>query len=83
MWLEDYPWFCPQPFMNIVTDVFGKIKPCCVIKGNNKWDDQDKHGACEYSKCDTIHAILFLILPVSYALSLSPVEISNLSPTCG
>jgi organic radical activating enzyme len=30
--IEDYPWFCPQPFMNIVTDVSGRIKPCCVIK---------------------------------------------------
>ena len=32
MKIKDYPWFCPQPFMNIVTDVSGRIKPCCVIK---------------------------------------------------
>jgi len=50
--LEEYEWFCPQPFMNIVTDVFGKIKPCCVIKGNNAWDrDQTIE---EYSKSDKL-----------------------------
>jgi len=50
--LEEYEWFCPQPFMNIVTDVFGKIKPCCVIKGNNDWDmDQTIE---EYSKSDRL-----------------------------
>ena len=49
--LEEYEWFCPQPFMNIVTDVFGKIKPCCV-KGNNAWDrDQTIE---EYSKSDKL-----------------------------
>jgi organic radical activating enzyme len=50
--IEDYPWFCPQPFMNIVTDVFGKIKPCCVIKGNNKWDRNQTIE--EYSKSDML-----------------------------
>jgi len=50
--LEEYEWFCPQPFMNIVTDIFGKIKPCCVIKGNNDWDrDQTIE---EYSKSDKL-----------------------------
>ena len=50
--LEEYEWFCPQPFMNIVTDVFGKIKPCCVIKGNNAWDGDQTIE--EYSKSDKL-----------------------------
>ena len=50
--LEDYPWFCPQPFMNIVTNVFGKIQPCCVIKGNNKW--KGNQTIEEYSKSDML-----------------------------
>ena len=33
--LEDYEWFCPQPFINVVEQINGVIKPCCVIKG---WD---------------------------------------------
>ena len=50
--IEDYPWFCPQPFMNIVTDVFGKIQPCCVIKGNNKW--KRNLTIEDYSKSDML-----------------------------
>ncbi len=50
--LEEYKWFCPQPFMNIVTDVFGKIKPCCVIKGSNNWDNAQTIE--EYSKSDKL-----------------------------
>ena len=33
------------------TDVFGKIKPCCAIKSNNKWDDQTIE---EYSQSDML-----------------------------
>jgi len=49
---EEYEWFCPQPFMNIVTDVFGKIKPCCVIKYNVHWDRNQTIE--EYSKSDRL-----------------------------
>ena len=49
---EEYEWFCPQPFMNIVTDVFGKIKPCCVIKYNVHWDRNQTIE--EYSKSDKL-----------------------------
>ena len=55
--LEEYEWFCPQPFMNIVTDVFGSIKPCCVIKGHNVWPDIDWNDDLtieEYSKSDKL-----------------------------
>ena len=48
--LEEYEWFCPQPFMNIVTDVSGRIKPCCVIK---KAPDSKKTIE-EYSKSDML-----------------------------
>jgi len=50
--LEEYEWFCPQPFMNIVTDVFGTIKPCCVIKENSNWDRNQTIE--EYSKSDKL-----------------------------
>ena len=33
--IEDYEWFCPQPFINVVEQITGVVKPCCVIKG---WD---------------------------------------------
>ena len=55
--LEEYEWFCPQPFMNIVTDVFGNIKPCCVIKSHNVWPDVDWNDDLtieEYSKSDKL-----------------------------
>lgn len=50
--LEEYEWFCPQPFMNVVTDVFGTIKPCCVIKENSNWDKNQTIE--EYSKSDKL-----------------------------
>ena len=48
--LEEYEWFCPQPFMNIVTDVSGRIKPCCVIKKS----PDSKKTIEEYSKSDML-----------------------------
>ena len=30
--IEDYEWFCPQPFVNIYRGVTGHTSPCCVIK---------------------------------------------------
>ncbi len=35
--IEDYEWFCPQPFMNLYKNVFGSIKPCCVTKQEAEW----------------------------------------------
>ena len=51
--LEEYEWFCPQPFMNIVTDVSGKIKPCCVIKSYYMIKNRDQTIE-EYSKSDKL-----------------------------
>jgi len=50
--LEEYEWFCPQPFMNIVTDIFGTTYPCCVIKYNSYWDRNQTIE--EYSKSDKL-----------------------------
>ena len=30
--LEEYEWFCPQPFTNIFRGIAGRTQPCCVIK---------------------------------------------------
>jgi len=49
--LEEYEWFCPQPFMNIVTYSPGKIKPCCVVN-NNYWDSLQTIE--EYFKSDKL-----------------------------
>ena len=35
--LEDYEWLCPQPFMNLYKNVFGRIQPCCVTKQESNW----------------------------------------------
>ena len=38
--LEDYPWFCPEPFTNFMNSVGGMTKPCCHINTKN-WRNQD------------------------------------------
>jgi len=38
--LEEYPWFCPEPFTNIMTSIGGSPKPCCHIDTKN-WQGQD------------------------------------------
>jgi len=30
--LEDYKWFCPQPFVNVYRGITGHTTPCCIIK---------------------------------------------------
>ena len=30
--LEEYDWFCPQPFINWYRGILGSTQPCCVIK---------------------------------------------------
>jgi len=30
--LEEYDWFCPQPFTNWYRGILGNTQPCCVIK---------------------------------------------------
>jgi len=39
--LEEYDWFCPQPFTNWYRSIIGRTQPCCVIKNwytsNNKF----------------------------------------------
>jgi len=39
MKIEDYPWFCPEPFTNTMTAVGGLTKPCCVID-TKSWSGQ-------------------------------------------
>ena len=35
--IEEYEWFCPQPFINIHKGIFGQIRPCCIIKETSGW----------------------------------------------
>ena len=35
--IEEYEWFCPQPFMNLYKNVFGRVKPCCVVPYEADW----------------------------------------------
>ena len=35
--IEEYEWFCPQPFMNLYKNVFGRVQPCCVTKKEAEW----------------------------------------------
>ena len=37
--LEEYEWFCPEPFINTMTSVGGPIKPCCFID-TESWGGQ-------------------------------------------
>tara|TARA_R100001377_G_scaffold81337_1_gene60779 strand:- start:98 stop:1297 length:1200 start_codon:yes stop_codon:yes gene_type:complete len=30
--IEDYEWFCPQPFVNVYRGITGHTAPCCTIK---------------------------------------------------
>ena len=39
MKIEDYPWFCPEPFTNTMTAVGGLTKPCCFID-TESWSGQ-------------------------------------------
>ena len=35
--LNDYEWFCPQPFINLTKSIFGLVKPCCVVPHEAGW----------------------------------------------
>jgi hypothetical protein len=43
MKVEDFKWYCPQPFVSLFTDTSGVYKPCCVMhideqmKGDFYW----------------------------------------------
>lgn len=38
--IKDHPWFCPEPFTNLMTSIGGSLKPCCHIDVEN-WKGYD------------------------------------------